>query len=427
MATLAAADAGHAARREVSDFHLRAPIEAAPTAGTAYSVPFSAEAIAALKDGGEVRLFDAAGQEIPSLVQSAVSRGEVVDRAITIFNRAWNEDGTQTLSVELTERKPPSVNQFVFDIEDPEYSARVRIEASMDGENWQIVREGLHLIRHQVKTEKIDYHHNVLSIPTSRFRFYRFALRATVPISNDANEAGSPDEAPLEITGVAVREVVRRGSALSLNAGIERFEDPRDEDPRHHYWKLDLRRENLGVDSVALTIPDKDFARSASLWEWSEERGRRTRQLATTVAFRYGDDAHSEFLSFTTDARVLVLRIDQGDDAPVTVTAARAGRPRQQLRFIGPAAAALPLGIYFEPDVARKPEYDLARRLREHEVTRFAELAHGALESNLSYSEPTPPRSESIPYLLYALVIPLVIGLGWYVARTIQRGSPPEA
>jgi hypothetical protein len=422
-AGLTVADTGSDARRDASEFHRRALIDGAPTAGSAYAVSLAAEAVAALEHGGEVRLFDAAGQEIPSLVQSAVSRGEVSDRAVAIFNRAWNEDGTQTLSVELTERKPSSVNQFVFDIENPEYNARVRIETSMDDESWQIVRDGLHLIRHQVETEAIDFRHDVLRIPTSRFRYYRFTLKPTNPLSD---EVGSSTEALLEITGVAVREVVPRGSTLSLNAAIERFEDPRDEDPRHHYWKLDLGRENLGVDSVSFTIPETDFARSASLWEWSTERNRRTRQLASTVAFRYGDDVHSEFSNFTTDARVLVLRIDQGDNEPVSVTAARASRPRQQLRFIGPTTAALPLSLYFDPDVARMPEYDLARRLREHEVTRFIELAHGALEPNPGYSEPTPPRSESIPYLLYALVIPLVIGLGWYVARTIQRGSPPE-
>jgi hypothetical protein len=315
------------------------------------------------------------------------------------------------------------VNEFVFDIADPEYNARVRVESSMDGERWQIAGDGLHLIRHTVASEKIDYRHNVLRIPTARFRFYRFTLN---PTRHEPGELATPTEAPLEITGVAVREVVRRGSALAVSAELERFDDPRDDDPRHHYWKLDLGREYLGVDSVSFTIPATDYARSASLWEWSPERGRRTRQLATTVAFHYGDDVHSGFSNFTTDARVLVLRIDQGDDEPVTVTAARASRPRQQVRFIGPAEGTLPLGLYFDPDVPRTPKYDLARRLREHEITSFTEFELAALEPNPAYAEPTPPRSERVPYLLYALVIPLVVGLGWYVARTIQRGAPPE-
>jgi len=424
IAALVAAPAmGEDARREMRDFHRRAVIQGAPTPGDAYAVPLSVEAVAALKHGGEVRVFDAAGIEIPSLVHSAVSHGEIFDRAVNIFNRAWTEDGTQMLTAELTGRVPSTVNQFVFDIKDPEYSARVRIESSMDGENWQIVRDGLHLIRHTVKSEKIAYHHNVLRVPTARFRFYRFILH---PTRAEPGEIARPTEAPLEIEGVAVREVVRRGSALSVNTPIERFDDPRDDDPRHHYWKLDLGSGNLGVDSVSIAIPEKDFARSAGLWEWDVERGRRTRQLATTVAFQYGDDAHSEFSDFTTDARILVLRIDQGDDAPVTVRAAKASRPRQQLRFIGPPALPLPVALYFNPDEKRTPKYDLARRLREHEVTSFAELDLGPLEANPAYSEPTPPRSESVPYLLYALVVPLVLGLGWYVARTISQGTPPE-
>jgi len=421
-ALLAAPAAGELDRRAASDFHRRALVEGAVEPDQAYAVALSSEAVAALKHGGELRVFDAAGREVPSLVHSAVSRGEVVDRPVTIFNQAFGEDGTQTLSVELEGRVPSPVNEFVFEIADEEYNARVRVEASQDGASWQIVRDGLHLIRHTVAREKIAYRHNVLRVPTARFRFYRFTLRPTLPPEPQAEIA----EEPLEITGVAVREVLQRGSALALPVAVEPYTDDRDDDRRHSYWKLDLGREYLGVDHVQFTIPAKDFARSASLWEWSPERQRRTRQLATTVAFRYEDDVHTEFTGFTTDARVLVLMIDQGDDEPVAVTGARAGRPRQQVRFLGPSAAQPPLALYFDPDQAREPRYDLARRLREHEVTNFSELPLGPLEPNPSYATPPEPRSERIPFLLYALVIPLVAGLGWYIARTIQRGVPPE-
>jgi hypothetical protein len=423
VALLAAAAGGEVDRRAASDFHRRALLAGATSPGEAYAVALPSEAVAALKHGGELRLFDAAGREIPSLVHSAVSRGKVVDRPVTIFNRAWSEDGTQTLSVELTDRKPEAVNEFVFDIADEEYNARVRIEASQDGASWQILRDGLHLIRHTVKREKIAYRHNVLEVPTSRFHFYRFTLRPTLPPESESDVA----EEPLEITGVAVRRVVkRRGSVLPLPVKLERYEDDRDDDSRHDYWKLDLGRENLGVDRVRFTIPATDFARSASLWEWSSARSRRTRWLANTVAFQYGDDVHSGFTGFTTDARMLVLMIDQGDDEPVRVTAARASRPQQQLRFLGPSTAELPLALYFDPDEPREPRYDLARRLREHEIARYTQLDLGPLEPNPGYATPPEPRSEQIPFLLYALVIPLVLGLGWYIARTIQRGVPPE-
>lgn len=421
-AAFASGAAAQVDRRESSDFHRRALVEGLVTPGEAHAVPLSTEAVAAFEKGGELRVFDAAGREIPSLVHSAVSHREVLDHPVAIFNRAWSQGGSQTLSIEIEGRVPQSVNEIVFDIADEEYSARVRVEASQDAAHWQIVGEGLHLIRHTVEREKIAYLHNVLRVPTARFRFYRFTLRPTLP---EASEAEAND-APLEIEGVAVREVVRRGSALSLSAKLERYDDLQDDDARHHHWKLDLGTENLGVDQVTFTVPAADFARSASLWEWSPERQRRTRRLASTVAFHYGDDVHTEFTGFSTNARVLVLMIDQGDDEPVTVTSARASRPRQQVRFLGPATATAPIALYFDPDEPRAPRYDLARRLREHEITSFVELNLGPLEGNPAYAEPAEPRSERIPYLLYALVIPLVAGLGWYVVRTIQRGAPPE-
>jgi hypothetical protein len=420
LATLTAAgsSAGATERRAASDFHRLARVEGSAVAGQAYAIPLSRAAVAALKKGGELRLFDAAGREIPSLVVTAESRGEVIERPVSVFNRAWQPDGTQTLDVELTDRKPQAVNEFVFEIADEDYNVRARVEGSPDGEAWRILGDGLHLIRHTVKEEKIRYVHDVLRIPTARFRSYRFTLQPTT--------APDQDFEPLEIEGVKVRQVVKRGASLAVPVHLERFEDPRDPDDRHHYWKLDLGREDLGVDRVELTIPADDFARSASLWEWSTERGRRTRQLASTVLFRYAYDAHTGFSGVVTDAQVLAARIDQGDDEAVRVVAARASRPRQQLRFLAPPTATMPLALHFDPDDAREPRYDLARRLREHEIDHFAELAHGPLEENPAYAAPPPPHSERIPYLLYALVIPLVAGLGWYVARTIQRGVPED-
>ena len=403
-------------RRAASDFHRRALIEGAVAPGEAQAVPLSREAVAALKKGGELRLFDGAGSEIPSLVYTADSRSEVIERPVTIYNRAWEARGTQTLSVELTDRKPEPVNEFVFQIKEKDYNLRVRVEGSPDGDEWRILRDGLHLIRHTVEKEKIRYVHNVLRVPTARLRHYRFTLEPMI--------APDDDDEPLEIEGVDVRQVVKRGSSLAVPVRLEPFEDPHGSDTRHDFWTLDLGREDLGVDHVELTIPADDYARSASLWEWSEERGRRTRRLASTVVFHYGDDVHTEFTGFSTDVATLVLMIDQGDDEPVPVTAARANRPQQQLRFLAPRAAKLPLALHFDPDEAREPRYDLARRLREHEIASFTVLSHGSLEPNPVYAPPPQPRSERIPYLLYALVIPLVGGLGWYVARTIQRGVP---
>lgn len=418
LAGPAAADSG---RRLASDFHRIAPLEGRVAPGEAYAVSLSRDAVAALEKGGELRLFDAAGVEIPSLVFTAEAHGEVIERPVSVFDRAWREDGSQTLSVELVDRKAQPVNEFVFDIEAEDYNLRARVEAQRDDGEWLILADGLHLIRHTVPQQKIRYVHDVLRVPTARFRVYRFSLEPTLP-----PRPGEEFE-PLEIAGVKVRQVVSRGSALHVPVRLERYQDARDPDPRHQHWKLHLPGENLGVDHVALSIPARDFARPASLWEWSGERGRRTRQLSSTVLFHYGNDVQTSFSGFASDAAVLVVRIDQGDDAPVTPASARASRPLQQLRFVAPVRAALPLALHFDPDRPREPRYDLERRLREHEITRFSELGHRPLVPNPGYAPPPPPRSERVPWLLYAVVVPLVLGLGWYVARTVQRGVPDES
>lgn len=407
-------------RRSASDFHQRALVEGELYPGEAHALPLSSEAVSALAAGGELRLFDADGRELPSLVETANYRREVTERPAVVFNRAWADDGTQTVSIELTDRTAqsanPSVNEFVVTINEEQYHLLVRVEGSDDGAAWKVVGEKLNLIRHVVEREAIDYVHDVLRIPSARFRYYRFTF---TPRSAPVDESR-----PLEISSVKVREVVERGSSLDIPTRIERFDNPRDADARHHYWKLGLPHARLGVERVRLTIPADNYARGATLWEWNEERERTTRRLATTVVFQYGDDIHTELGGFSTKSSRLVVMLDQGDDEPVSVTAALASRPLRQLRFLAPETVRAPLALYFRPDHAREPRYDLARLLQEQEISNFHELRHTSLRVNTDYHEPSEPRSERVPYLLYLLVVPLVAALVAYVARTITRGMP---
>lgn len=403
-------------RRSASDFRLRAVVTGEPASGEAHAVPLSPEAVSALSTGGELRLFDADGREIPSLVHTARARAEQIRRPVEIFDRAWLEDGTQTLSLELPSGAEPIDELFVEIPED--HHLIVRVEGSPDGDDWRIVADGLHLIRHSVAGEDTRYVHDRLRIPTARFAYYRLGLRplATPP----------PGSEPLRVAQVSVQRSLDRGASLTLPVSVERLEDPRDRDPRHSWWRLELPHPGLGIDRIDLELPGDDFARSASLWVWSPQRGRRTLRLASSVVFRFGDEANVALDGFQTDEPTLALMIDQGDDAPVPLRGARAHRPRQTLRFIAPAEARPPLALHFEPDEPHTPRYDLARRLREHEIDRFARLAHGPLEPNPDY-RPTPePRSERLPWLLYLLVIPLVLVLGAYVVRSLQRGLPDE-
>jgi hypothetical protein len=416
-AALAAPSDAATGRRAASDFHSVARIEAedAWIRGQAYSVPLSAEASAALQKGGELRVFDAAGREIPSLVHTAHAKAEIIKRPVEIFNDAWVPGLTQTVTVEVTGRGPQSVNEFTFEITDEHYHASVRVQGSDDAEDWRIVRDGLHLIRHTIPGEKIKYVHNVLRIPTSRFRYYRFVLE----------QPGR--EEPFAIERIAVREVVPRGTRLEVPAQLERWPNPRDPDARHHYWKLDLGRAYLGVNRLRLDIVGRDYARPATLWAWNPELGRPGAFLASMMAFQYGNDRHDEFDGFSTDAEQLVVMIDQGDDEPLDLRGARASRPRQQVRFLVDASVAEPLGLYFAPDEAREPKYDLPRRLREYGIADFTALSHGPLGDNPAYAQAPPPLSERVPYLLTGAVIALVLGLGWYIARTLRAGLPPEA
>ncbi len=410
------ADERQSLRRGPSDFRERAQIasESQLMVGEAYGVPLSRKAVATFRRSRELRVFDARGQEIPSLVHTAHERKQLEKRPVAIYNAAWEPGLVQTLSVEIEDRTLREVNEFQFEIEDEQFNATVQVEGSQDGQHWRIVRQNLHLIRHALPLEKIAYVHDVLRISTSRFRYYRFTLTA-------------PDrDEPFTIRTLSVRKRVSRSASLAVPVTLEAWNNPRDPDTRHDYWKLDLGLPDLGVDRVVLRIDGQEFARSASLWEWNEELGRPGARLATTVVFHYGNDRQGEFGGFSSDAQVLVAMIDQGDDEPVSVPAASASRPQQELRLLAVEPIAPPLWIYFLPDVPRTPKYDLERRLRERNITRYRQLSHAALTENPDYAEAIRPLSERLPYLLYVLVTALVAGLAAYIAHTVRSGIREE-
>lgn len=415
----AIATAADTDRRTASDFHLLAEIETdVPLRSRdAYAVTLQPDAIQALREGGELRLFDANGVEVPSMVHTAVARQQTVKRPVEIFNQGWESTGSgvvQTLTTRLTDRQTDTVNEFEFDIDEDRYNASVRVEASEDGTSWRILRDGLYLIRHAVRGESIRYAHDTLRVPTARFRDYRFTL--SLPGRGR----------PLDVKAVTVRETVSRGSSSNVPASLERWHNDDDPDRRHEYWKLDLGRSGLGVDRIRLDVAASNYERGAGLSEWNDTIGRQGRRLAHTVAFDYGEQKHAELSDFVTDARVLVLMIDQGDDTPVKLTSATASRPRQQLRFLAVDSIAPPLSLYLGPDMARAPQYDLPRTLREREIATFTELRHAPVGVNAAYTEAPPPLTERIPYLLYGVVGLLVVGLGTYIARTVKAGLPPE-
>lgn len=408
-------------RRAATDFHRLAAVESAEplTPGHAYAIPLTLEATSAHRRGGETRLFDDAGREIPSVVHLAQHVRQTVARALPIFNSAWEPGLIQTLTVDQGADIREAINEFTFAIADAEYNAQVQVQASEDGAAWQIVRDNLHLIRHTVPGEQIRYEHNTLRVPTARFRYFRFAIA----------ESGRAD--PLQITAVTVRQtVIEPGATIETRLHPVQWRNPDDGDERHDYWMLDLGLSHLGMSEVRLTLDGGEFARPATLWEWDAKRERLGRHLANAMLYRYAGDRATTLDGFQTDAERLVLMIDQGDNAPIDVLGAIASRPRLEVRFLAEPELTAPLRLYFHPERARAPAYDLEKRLAKQHIDAYAPLTLGPVMANAAYvtpPEPQPAASERVPYLLYAVVIPLVLGLGLYIARMVRTTPPPDA
>ncbi len=403
------------ARRAPSDFHRLAEVDApALTPGEAYAVSLSYDAIAMLRFKGELRLFDSRGVEIPSVIHTRKER-RTVSRSLTIYDSAWEPGLIQTLAVDRGAAAREAINEFTLTITDRQYNARVQVHGRDGDEEWRIVRDNLHLIRHAIPAENIRYTHNTLRVPLSRFRYFRFLI------------AASGRTGPLTVTGVAVQQIMPDPDAfLRREVFPVRWTNPKDPDERREYWLFDLGATYLGMTELHLQFGDGDFARPARLQAWDPKRKRPGRHLARAMLYRYGDDSQTALKGFAADAQRLVLVIDHGDNAPLPLTGATAARPKLEVRFLAEGGITPPLRLYVKPDEARTPNYDLAKRLAKRKDVQYTALAHGIVIENAGYAEPIPPLSERVPYLLYAFVVPVVLLMGWYIARVVKAGVPAD-
>lgn len=346
-------------------------------------------------DLGDLRLYDAAGREVPYALR--VRRAQSESRPITAreFNRTAAADGSRELSLDLGE-SPPEHNQIELATAGSNFRRRVRLEGSDDGTNWRVLVEQAFLLHFQRADQKLIVER--VEYPASRFRYLRVRLYADAEV----------DRQPVELPEAKVYYAVEvPGEPLLLPAQVGPREAVQGDGGPGSAWTFDLGYDNVPCDRLLVHATDAEFVRTYRVeaagppgsdrpfrFVSRDEWRRRAGESAKPLEARFGELTANRLKLVVTDHR----------NPPLTIAKAEFSAAARQIVFARSETLRPPLRLYFGNPKALPPNYDFARQLTDRLDPAPARLRLGERQTNPDYRPPPKPLTERWPWLIYVVL-----------------------
>lgn len=390
-------------------------------------------------DLGDLRLTDGAGEIVPYVLR--VDRGQAGKPIAYEPARTYNPLYVPGKQSSVTVDFGSTATRTEIDVLTPgtNFRRRVMVEASTDGQSWQVLRKSDWLFN--VAHENGQYAKSRVALPDNDFRH----LRVTVFHAPD-----DPAELPIE----KVRARYLR-STPPVTAEVEVDSIAVTENPKLKVTEIqaDLGFEKLPLCEVALAFEDEQFMRrvevlgrdskTLTITQLVENAPARKRQIEAPwrslgggVIHRFDglttsrpDSAGGRELSanlslpLTGGCRYLKLLIYNGDDAPLKVVNAGLTVRRLQQYVAFQAKAAGPYKLYVGNEKAPAPRYDLshfADRLRAEGVTK-ATMGLAAPSPSFAPPEKMIAWSERHKGAIWGAMIFLGLVLVFMVGRQLRK------
>jgi hypothetical protein len=368
-------------------------------------------------DLGDVRVIDEQGADVPSLLRRFVPERRPEPWQPPLLNRSDQPGRSTRATLDLGSRAPRQALEL--ELSGDNFRRRVRVEASDDGESWRTLTDDAWVFA-------------VPGPPAARFETVRFPVNdqrhLRVTVFHGEDETGR------------VRLRAARVVPVPGPRQRERWIEPRASRSEHDESSetrvvVELEARHLPVSGIALDVADPRFFRRVVVEARREPlpaRGVRSAPSLRWVALDSGDlhrqrDPEGRLVAeklrvdVAGRARVLRLRIQNRDDAPLAISRVRVAVPEERLVFA--AAPDRRYRLRYGEHGLRAREWDLARSVADLEAwvagARVAELGPPAAAAT---PEPAPiPWSERHPGALLAVLLLVVAGLGaltWKALRT---------
>ncbi|MCE5279927.1 MAG: DUF3999 family protein [Planctomycetaceae bacterium] len=384
----------------------------------------------------DVRLLDDGGAWAPHVLRPGrtAAHEESTRENARLLNATFDPDAALS-RVTADFGKKILKNEIFIDSSGDNFRRRVLIEASADGETWQVLRQGGWLFRIPGLFDK-----QRIDLPANDFRYLR------ISVFN-----GQDDKGKIDITRVSARNSRAVEPDLAPVPIQQTTLNPREQDApqdgandKQTVILLDCGLQNLPIARIALAFDDKNFARAYTIRgrnkvtddivEPVEGGGVRRRTVAAPWNFVAAGMIHRFTAAGDVDQslevplmpsqghyRFLRIEIANGDNAPLTFTGATVQRLKVFVLF--QAKSGRQYRLLVGNAAAVTPEYDLEHYADKLAKEGFTEARLGALSDNPQYhkKERPAPWSERYKVLLWGVLIAVGLALLILIAMRLKR------
>ena len=370
-----------------------------------HAIALSAELLGSARgDLGDIRLLDSTGAEVPYVIRESM-RTSGPERFIA-YDVLRNAVLMHSTEVEIERPSGQVLEELHVWIKPIDAEKRVRITGSDDRQAWYMVKDD-HVA---LQGARGDPPHQVLQlrIPRSDYRYLRLTL-------NDSLTA------PMRVLGVG-RFVPERAPEVVYAAPIE-LPFTRTDSAKRTVLRFTLPHAIL-VERLAIAVEDTlPFMRRVELGTWrsttvsERKRARKQRWLEQMGSFmiRQGDGASFNLMPARLDT--FELRIENGDDRPLRIRAAKA--QCQERVLLARLDAGMSYRLTVGDEQLAPPQYDMAHFADELPAPADT-LVHGAMTATAAIA-PERPTFDPAEGWIWAAIIALILGMGYMAVRMLRK------
>ena len=316
----------------------------------------------------DLRLYDAAGNELPFAIERPVPASKISPSAKS-FSLALNPTATIiTLETGLTQ----PLDGVALETPSPSFLKPVNVEGSTDGQRWRTLTQGQPIFRQSSGASQLR-----LTFPTGAWAWLRLTVddqrSQPIPFTGARVHAAAAESTPSEPVPATIAE--------------------RQENPGETRLTLNLGAANLDLAALHFETAEPLFTRSVTLAVPQVlEDSIHEQTIAQSVIYRVADDGQSPSTNLSVSletqvrSRELLVFIRNQDSPPLPITAVRAERRPVYLLFMAhaPGMHHLLAGNNLCP----APRYDLAALGASLKTTAVSPIKLSPLADNPNYRRP---------------------------------------
>lgn len=387
LALAAAALVSAQDRDSLSGWQFFRELSGGPDSGMA-ALTLDAEVTAASRDDdGDLRIVDAAGNEVPYDLRVLLGQRNVESYKAREVSRTV-EDGAAQLTLDLGPNHGEH-DQVQVDTLGTRFRRQVAVFGSDDAQQWTPLTESGMLLRltGNGNTASIDQ----APYPASEQRYVRITI---------APDPQADEEPPVIESAVVQRVTVIPGEEQQIAAESVTRETIIQGERSASQYTISLPG-RTPLHALRFRTSAESFARTYQLVSILGDNIAPLPISVGRISRREGEPSDVIMLRFPeTFARQLQLTVIDGGEPPIEILDPAVLIASRQLVVDLGAAAARPLRLYYGNPAAAAPVYDLDEELSADAIPH---LDMGPQQLNPAYQAPQEPLSERAPWLIYVL------------------------